>query len=33
MWTGNVYEPAFQERYERNRTTLEGSESGSASGA
>jgi ribosomal-protein-alanine N-acetyltransferase len=24
MWTGNVYEPAFQERYERNRGILEG---------
>lgn len=23
MWTGNVYEPAFQERYERNRAALE----------
>jgi [ribosomal protein S18]-alanine N-acetyltransferase len=24
MWTGNVYEPAFQERYLRNRSQLEG---------
>jgi ribosomal-protein-alanine N-acetyltransferase len=24
MWTGNVYEPAFQDRYDRNRALLEG---------
>jgi [ribosomal protein S18]-alanine N-acetyltransferase len=24
MWTGNVYEPSFQERFERNRGQLEG---------
>jgi [ribosomal protein S18]-alanine N-acetyltransferase len=29
MWTGNIYEHSFQERYARNRADLDGRQSGS----